>query len=135
MQKNVQSLMQFILNPFLKVRVNDEQKYIMLLCKFHSYNCDFSSWMLLIRFNFQNTDKNQNSGEPYYSPQSDQTNSDDTISRDRNRSYSLKKVFLKILQNSQERTFVGVSFFTMLEPWGLQINWKRDSDAVVFLWI
>ena len=61
--------MQFILNPFLKVRVNDEQKYIMLLCKFHSYNCDFSSWMLLIRFNFQNNDKQQNSGEPYYSPQ------------------------------------------------------------------
>ena len=135
MQKNVQSLMQFISNPFLMVRVNEEQKYIMLLCKFHSYNCDFSSWMLLIRFNFQNTDKNQNSGEPYYSPQSDQTNSDDTISRDRNRSYSLKKVFLKILQNSQERTFVGVSFFTMLQPWGLQINWKKDSDAVVFLWI
>ena len=108
--------MQFILNPFLRVRLNDEQKYIMLLCKFDSYNCDFSSLMLLIRFNFQNNDKNQNSGEPYYSPQSDQTHSDDTISRDRNRSYSLKKVFLKVLQNSQERTFVGVSFFTMLQP-------------------
>ena len=67
--------------------------------------------MLLIRFNFQNNDKNQDSVEPYDSPQSDQANSDDTISRDKNRSCSLKKVFLNTLQNSQERTFLRSLFF------------------------
>ena len=71
--------------------------------------------MLLIRFNFQNNHVNQSSVEPYYSPQSDQPNSDETIFRGSPWCCSLKKVFLKILQNSQENTCAEVSFFTMLQ--------------------
>ena len=51
--------------------VNDEQKYTTLFRKFYSHNCVLSSWMSLIRFNFQNNHGNQSSVEPYYSPQSD----------------------------------------------------------------
>ena len=70
-----------------------------------------------------------------YSPQSDQPNSDHTIFRGSHWSCSLKKVFLKILQNSQEKTCVVVAFSLKLQAWGLQIYWKRDSDTVFFLWI
>ena len=35
--------------------------------------------------------------------------------------YSIKKVFLKILQNSQENICVGVSFMVKLKAWGLQL--------------
>ena len=45
---------------------------------------------------------------------------------------SVKKVFLKISQNSQENTCVGVSFLQVL---GLQLYEKRDSNTGVFLWI
>ena len=48
---------------------------------------------------------------------------------------SVKKVFLQILQNSQENTCVKVSFLIKLLAWGLQFYLKRDSGAVVFLWI
>ena len=74
-----------------------------------------------------------NSVEPYYNPQSDQPNSDDIIFRGCHRSCSLKKVFLKILEKSQESTCVGVYFFIKLQAYGLQIYWKRDSDTVVLL--
>ena len=53
--------------------------------------------MSLTRFNFQNNHENQSSVEPYYSPQSYQANSDNTIFRGSHRSCSLKKVFLKML--------------------------------------
>ena len=70
--------------------------------------------------------------EPYHRLQSDQPNSDDTIFRGSHRGYSLKKVFFKILEKSQENACVGVSFFIKLQAWGLQIYWKRHSDTVVF---
>ena len=47
--------------------------------------------MSLIRFSFQNNHGNQSSVEPYYSPQSDELNSDDTIFRGSHRSCSLKR--------------------------------------------
>ena len=70
--------------------------------------------------------------EPYYSPQSDQLNSDRTIFRGSHRGCFLKKVFLKILEKSQENTCVGVSFFIKLQAWGHQLYCKRDSETVVF---
>ena len=36
-------------------------------------------------------------------------------------SYSIKKVFLEILQDSQENTFVGVSFLIKLQASSLQL--------------
>ena len=45
---------------------------------------------------------------------------------------SIKKVFLKFLQNSEENTRVRVSFRQICGPVAL---WKRDSGADVFLWI
>ena len=45
---------------------------------------------------------------------------------------SVKKLFLKISQNSQENTCARVSFLIKL---GLQLYIKRDSGAGVFLWI
>ena len=68
--------------------------------------------------------KNQSSAEPYHSPQSYLANSDNTIFRGSHQSCSLKKVFLKMLQNSQESTYIGVSFFIKLQAWALQIYWK-----------
>ena len=68
--------------------------------------------------------KNQTSAEPYYSSQSYQANSDNTIFRGSHQSCSLKKVFLKMLQNSQESTCIGVSFFIKLQAWALQIYRK-----------
>ena len=72
--------------------------------------------MSLIRFNFQTNHENPSSGEPYYSPQSGQKNSNDTIYRGSHRSCSIKKMFLKILQNSQENTSVRVSFLINCRP-------------------
>ena len=66
--------------------------------------------MSLIRFNLQNNHGNPSSGEPHYSPQNGQPNSDDTVFRGSRRCCSIKKVFLKVLQNSQE-TPVSKSFF------------------------
>ena len=51
--------------------------------------------------------------------------------RSNHRSCSAKQVFLKILQNSQESTCVGVSLRTFKSA----ILSKRDSNANVFLWI
>ena len=45
---------------------------------------------------------------------------------------SIKKVFLKFLQNSEENTCARVSFRQICGPVAL---WKRDSGADVFLWI
>ena len=45
--------------------------------------------------------------------------------------YSAKEMFLKILQNSQENTCVGVSFLNKVA--GLRSD--TASDTVVFLWI
>ena len=38
------------------------------------------------------------------------------------RTYSVKKVFLKISQNSQEKTCARVSFLTKLQGWSLQLH-------------
>ena len=43
------------------------------------------------------------------------------------------KVFLKIWQNLQESTFVGVSFLIKLQASGLKLYWKRETG--VLLWI
>ena len=48
---------------------------------------------------------------------------------------SVKKVFLQISQNSQEKICARVSFLIKLQPWGPQLYWKRDSDTSAFLWI
>ena len=40
---------------------------------------------------------------------------------------SVKKVFLKISQYSQDKTCPGVSFLSKLQAWGLQLYWKRLS--------
>ena len=48
-------------------------------------------------------------------------------------SCSLKKMFLKISQNSQENT--RLSFLIKLQASSLQLNWKRDPNRGVFLWI
>ena len=45
----------------------------------------------------------------------------------------VKKVFLKILQNSQENTCTRVFFLIKLQALGMQIYEKRDSDTGVFL--
>ena len=47
----------------------------------------------------------------------------------------LKKVLLKISENSQENTCVGVSFLIKLKVSGLQLYRKRDSDTGILLWI
>ena len=44
-----------------------------------------------------------------------------------------KKVLLKISQNSQVNTCVGVSFLITLQASGLQYYQTRDSDTGVFL--
>ena len=49
----------------------------------------------------------------------------------RNLKCSAKEVFLKILQYSQENTYIGVSLRTFKSA----ISSKRDSKADVFLWI
>ena len=50
------------------------------------------------------------------------------ITEDVSRRYSVRKVFLKFLQNSQENTCVRVSFLIKLQAWGF-----RDTDTGVFL--
>ena len=47
--------------------------------------------------------------------------------------YSVKKVFVKISQNSQENTCVKVSFLTKSQARGLQLYLKRESGTGVFL--
>ena len=46
---------------------------------------------------------------------------------------SVKKVFLKTLQNSQENTSARVSFLIKLQALGLQPYQERDSGTGVFL--
>ena len=75
--------------------------------------------MSLIRFSFQNNHGNQSSVEPYYSPQSDELNSDDTIFRGSHRSCSLTK----------ENTCVGVSFFAKK---GLQLTEGRKTYSSLY---
>ena len=41
--------------------------------------------------------------------------------RSSHRSFYLKKVFLKISQNSQENICVGVTFLKNVQAWGLQL--------------
>ena len=43
------------------------------------------------------------------------------VCRSSKRSCSIKKVFLEISQNSQENTFVRVSFLIKVQAWGLQV--------------
>ena len=45
------------------------------------------------------------------------------------RRFSVKNVCLKALQNSKENMFVGVSFLTKLQGWGLQLYLKRVSSV------
>ena len=56
-------------------------------------------------------------------------------SRSSHRRCSIKKVFLRIPQNSQEITCARVSFLIKFQASGLQFYEKRDSGAGVFLWI
>ena len=49
------------------------------------------------------------------------------------RTYSVKKVFLKISQNSEENTCTRVSFLIKLKASGLQLYKKRDSSTGFFL--
>ena len=49
------------------------------------------------------------------------------------RRYSIKKVFLEILQNSQEKTCARVSFLLKLEPETCNFIKKRESRTGVFL--
>ena len=46
---------------------------------------------------------------------------------------SVKKVFLEILQTSQENTCVRVSFLIKLKALGLQLYIKKETLAQVFL--
>ena len=46
------------------------------------------------------------------------------------RRYAVKRLFLKILKNSQENTSV---FFNKVADLGLQLYQKRDSDICIFL--
>ena len=46
-----------------------------------------------------------------------------------------KNDVLKNFANSQESTCVGVSFLKKLQAFSLQLYWRRNSDAGVFLWI
>ena len=46
---------------------------------------------------------------------------------------SIKKIFLKVSQNSQENKFIWLSFLIKLQAWRLQIYQKRDSHTSVFL--
>ena len=45
----------------------------------------------------------------------------------------VEKIFLEILQNSQEKICGRVSFLIKLQARGLQLHLKRDSGAGVFL--
>ena len=47
----------------------------------------------------------------------------------------VKKGVLEISQNSQENTFVRVTFLIKLQAWDLQLYKKSDSGTGVFLWI
>ena len=47
------------------------------------------------------------------------------------RRWSVIKVFLKFLQNSQENSCTRVSFLIKLQTWGLQLYYKRDSSTGV----
>ena len=48
---------------------------------------------------------------------------------------SVKKMFLKVSQNSDENTCVRASSLIKLQASGLKIYFKKDSDKDVFLWI
>ena len=48
---------------------------------------------------------------------------------------SVKKLFLKISQNSQKNTCARASFLIKLQAWVLQLYYKRGSSTGVFLWI
>ena len=111
--KNVQSLVQFISNSFLMVgqMMNKNTSLTSLIILTELQFQHFRSQMSFIRFNFQNNHGNPSSGA--YIPQSVQVNSD-TIFRGSHWSCS-SEVFLKILQNSQKNTCVGVSFLIKLK--------------------
>ena len=47
---------------------------------------------------------------------------------------SIKKIFSKISQNSQQNTCTRVSFLIKLQGSGLQLYKKRDSCTDAFLW-
>ena len=68
--------------------------------------------------------------EDYY-----HSSEDPLLFRSNHRRCSGKKVFLQILQNSQESTCPKVSFLIKLQVLGLQLHLKRDSGTGVFLWI
>ena len=53
------------------------------------------------------------------------------ISRSNHRRCSVKKVFLKISQNSQENTCVGLAFLLKSQTWGLQL-YKYGTPTQMF---
>ena len=57
------------------------------------------------------------------------------FTRGSHRRSSIKKMFLKISQYSQENTCARVSFSLKLQASGLKLYLKRDSSTGVFLWI
>ena len=57
------------------------------------------------------------------------------MTRSSHRRCSIKKVFLKISQNSQKNACAGFSFLIKLQIWELQLYSKRDSGTGVSLWI
>ena len=50
------------------------------------------------------------------------------------RMYSVKKVFWKTLQNSQENTCAKVTFLIKLQAESYSFIKKRDSGTSIFLW-
>ena len=53
--------------------------------------------------------------------------------RSSHRKCSIKKVFLKISQNSQKKTYARVSSLIKLQAWGLQLYQKGGSGTGAFL--
>ena len=54
--------------------------------------------------------------------------------RSRHQRFSIKKVLLRILHNSQESTCASVCILINLQAWGLELYLKRESGTGVFLW-
>ena len=47
----------------------------------------------------------------------------------------MKNAFFKVYENSQENTWVGVSFFNKTTGWRPATLWKRGSGSDVLMWI
>ena len=58
-----------------------------------------------------------------------------TVPRPSQRRCPVKNLLLKMLQNLQKKTCVRASILNKVEGLNLQLYFKKDSDAGVFLWI